>query len=115
MKRVSRVGEEDVCPPQPKKSNVELERKVLLYVRKEGDEVFDALMLRTPTLKALMEAISEKYAFPVDKMTKVYQKSKKGVLVNMDDNIVQHYSNEDTFILAIESSADSLHVTLSEI
>uniref|UniRef100_A0A7N8XUX5 Grainyhead-like protein 2 homolog n=1 Tax=Mastacembelus armatus TaxID=205130 RepID=A0A7N8XUX5_9TELE len=88
---------------------------VLLYVRKECDEVFDALMLRTPTLKALMEAISEKYAIPVDKMAKVYQKSKKGVLVNMDDNIIQHYSNEDTFILAIESSADSVCVTLSEI
>lgn len=115
MKRVSHVGEEDVCPPQPKKSKVEPERKVLLYVRKEGDEVFDALMLRTPTLKALMEAISEKYELPADKMAKIYQKSKKGVLVNMDDNIVQHYSNEDTFILAIESSADSLRVTLSEI
>lgn len=37
------------------------------------------------------------------------------VLVNMDDNIIQHYSNEDTFILAMESSADSLRVTLSEI
>lgn len=37
------------------------------------------------------------------------------VLVNMDDNIIQHYSNEDTFILAIESSAESLRVTLSEI
>ncbi|XP_076593350.1 grainyhead-like protein 2 homolog isoform X2 [Chaetodon auriga] len=115
VKRVSCPSEEDVCPPQPKKSKVELERKVLLYVRKECDEVFDALMLHTPTLKALMEAISEKYAVPVDKMAKVYQKSKKGVLVNMDDNIIQHYSNEDTFILAIESSADSLRVTLSEI
>lgn len=31
---------------------------VLLYVRKECDEVFDALMLHTPTLKALMEAVS---------------------------------------------------------
>lgn len=31
---------------------------VLLYVRKECDEVFDALMLRTPTLKSLMEAVS---------------------------------------------------------
>ncbi len=31
---------------------------VLLYVRKECDEVFDALMLRTPTLRALMEAVS---------------------------------------------------------
>lgn len=37
------------------------------------------------------------------------------VLVNMDDNIIQQYSNEDTFILAIERVADSLRVTLSEI
>ncbi|XP_039974756.1 grainyhead-like protein 2 homolog isoform X2 [Xiphias gladius] len=115
MKRVSCVAEEDICPPQSKKSKVDQERKVLLYVRKECDEVFDALMLHTPTLKALMEAISEKYALPIDKIAKVYQKSKKGVLVNMDDNIIQHYSNEDTFILAIESSAGSLRVTLSEI
>lgn len=115
VKRMSCTSEDDVCPPQPKKTKVEVERKVLLYVRKECDEVFDALMLHSPTLKALMEAISEKYAVPVEKMTKVYQKSKKGVLVNMDDNIIQHYSNEDTFILAMESSADSLRVTLSEI
>ncbi|XP_017268723.1 grainyhead-like protein 2 homolog isoform X2 [Kryptolebias marmoratus] len=112
---VKSVCQENVCPPQPKKSKVEQERKVLLYVRKECDEVFDALMLRAPTLKALMEAISEKYTVPVDKITKVYQKNKKGVLVNMDDNIIQHYSNEDTFILSLESSADSWRVTLSEI
>lgn len=31
---------------------------VLLYVRKESDEVFDALMLRTPTLRGLMDAVS---------------------------------------------------------
>lgn len=37
------------------------------------------------------------------------------VLVNMDDSIIEQYCNEDTFILAIESSADSLRVTLSEI
>ncbi|XP_028984330.1 grainyhead-like protein 2 homolog [Betta splendens] len=115
MKRMPCVGEDDVCPSPPKKPKVEQERKVLLYVRKESDEVFDALMLHSPTLKALMQAISEKYAVPVDKMAKVYQKSKKGVLVNMDDNIIQHYSNEDTFILAIESSAETLRVTLSEI
>ena len=77
---------EDVCPA-PKKSKMEEERKgtlsnfcqvilfllldwlnsmfllfhaspVLLYVRKECDEVFDALMLHAPTLKALMEAVS---------------------------------------------------------
>ncbi|KAM6968277.1 grainyhead-like protein 2 homolog [Aplochiton taeniatus] len=88
---------------------------VLLYVRKESDEVFDALMLSSPTLKSLTEAISEKYAVPFNKMTRVYKKSKKGILVNMDDNMVQHYSNEDTFILSIESLANCFQVTLSEI
>ncbi|XP_072317242.1 grainyhead-like protein 2 homolog [Eucyclogobius newberryi] len=115
MRRISCVSEEDLCPTPVKRPKLEPEKRVLLYVRKESDEVFDALMLRTPTLKALTEAISEKYAVPIDKKVKVYQKSKKGVLVNMDDNIIQHYSNEDTFILAIEASADSLRVTLSEI
>ncbi|XP_008322329.1 grainyhead-like protein 2 homolog isoform X2 [Cynoglossus semilaevis] len=115
VKRLSCQSDSETCPPQSKKPKLDHERKVLLYVRKECDEVFDALMLHTPTLKALMEAISEKYALPVGKMAKVYQKSKKGVLVNMDDNIVQHYSNEDTFTLAFESTADCLRVTLSEI
>ncbi|KAM6909721.1 grainyhead-like protein 2 homolog [Xenentodon cancila] len=108
-------SQEDCSQPLSKKSKADQERKVLLYVRKECDEVFDALMLHAPTLKALMEAISEKYAVPVEKMVKVYQKSKKGVLVNLDDNIIQHYSNEDTFILAIDSTADLLRVTLSEL
>lgn len=35
---------------------------VLLYVRKESEEVFDALMLKTPSLKGLMEAVSNKAA-----------------------------------------------------
>ncbi|XP_034552844.1 grainyhead-like protein 2 homolog isoform X2 [Notolabrus celidotus] len=115
VKRVSPPTEKNACPPLPKKPKVEQEKKVLLYVRKESDDVFDALMLHTPTLRALIEAISEKYALPVNKINKVYQKSKKGVLMNVDDNIIQHYSNEDTFILAMKSSADSLHITLSEI
>ena len=31
---------------------------VLLYVRKETEEVFDAVMLKNPTLKGLVEAVS---------------------------------------------------------
>ncbi|XP_023268025.1 grainyhead-like protein 2 homolog [Seriola lalandi dorsalis] len=88
---------------------------VLLYVRKETEEVFDALMLKSPTLRGLMDAISEKYGVPTERIAKVYKKSKKGILVNMDDNIIEHYSNEDTFILNIESHADAYKVTLTEI
>lgn len=37
------------------------------------------------------------------------------ILVNMDDNIIEHYSNEDTFILNIESHTDAYKITLTEI
>jgi len=33
----------------------------------------------------------------------------------MDDNIIEHYSNEDTFILSIENYADAYKITLMEI
>lgn len=35
-----------------------LSSAVLLYVRKETEEVFDALMLKSPTLRGLMDAVS---------------------------------------------------------
>lgn len=36
---------------------------MLLYVRKETDEVFDALMLKSPTLRGLMDAVSDFFFF----------------------------------------------------
>lgn len=115
VKRMFRSSEDEFSPPPHKQFKEEIHKKVLLYVRKESDEVFDALMLRTPTLKGLMDAISEKYGVPIDRMAKIYKKSKKGILVNMDDNIIEHYSNEDTFILSIENYGDGYKITLTEI
>ncbi|XP_065126195.1 grainyhead-like transcription factor 2a isoform X2 [Paramisgurnus dabryanus] len=112
-KRSYRSSEDDNCSPPAKFTRDE--KRVLLYVRREADEVFDALMLKSPTLKSLLEAISGKYSVPVEKMTKIYKKSRKGILVNMDDNIIAHYCNEDTFILAIENHAECFRVTLTEI
>lgn len=37
------------------------------------------------------------------------------ILVNMDDNIVKHYSNEDTFQLQMEEVGGSFRLTLTEI
>uniref|UniRef100_A0A672Z037 Grainyhead-like protein 2 homolog n=1 Tax=Sphaeramia orbicularis TaxID=375764 RepID=A0A672Z037_9TELE len=110
-----RPSDEDLCPSPHKQIKEETHKRVLLYVRKETDEVFDALMLKSPTLRGLMDAISEKYGVPTERIEKVYKKSKKGILVNMDDNIIEHYSNEDTFILNIESYADAYKITLTEI
>ncbi|KAM7384337.1 hypothetical protein PAMA_011604 [Pampus argenteus] len=115
VKRMFRPSDEDLCPSPQKQIKEETHKRVLLYVRKEMDEVFDALMLKSPTLRGLMDAISEKYGVPTERIVKVYKKSKKGILVNMDDNIIEHYSNEDTFILNIESYADAYKITLTEI
>ncbi|NWX59335.1 GRHL1 protein, partial [Promerops cafer] len=115
MKRGAYIGEEDFIATPNKMARIEEPKRVLLYVRKESEEVFDALMLKTPSLKGLMEAISDKYDVPFDKIGKIFKKCKKGILVNMDDNIVKHYSNEDTFQLQIEEVGGSYKLTLTEI
>ncbi|XP_040849854.1 grainyhead-like protein 1 homolog [Ochotona curzoniae] len=116
LKRGPYGAEDDFgVPPSAKLTRVEEPKRVLLYVRKESEEVFDALMLKTPSLKGLMEAISDKYDIPYDKIGKIFKKCKKGILVNMDDNIVKHYSNEDTFQLQMEETSGSYKLTLTEI
>ncbi|CAB1334972.1 unnamed protein product [Coregonus sp. 'balchen'] len=57
----------------------------------------------------------EKYNVPLEKVGKVYKKCKKGILVNMDDNIIKHYSNEDTFQIAMEELGGVYKLTLTEI
>lgn len=47
-----------VWAPQSRLPSASL--SVLLYVRKETDDVFDALMLKSPTVKGLMEAVSSR-------------------------------------------------------
>ncbi|XP_068136413.1 grainyhead-like protein 1 homolog isoform X2 [Hyperolius riggenbachi] len=115
MKRVSYSPEEEFGTPPPKIPRIDEPKRVLLYVRRETEEVFDALMLKSPSLKGLMEAISEKYEVPFEKIGKIFKKCKKGILVNMDDNIIRHYSNEDTFQLQIEESGGTYKLTLTEI
>ncbi|CAN9502102.1 unnamed protein product [Ophioblennius macclurei] len=114
MKRLPFSDDEFGSPPN-KMARQEEPKKVLLYVRKETEEVFDALMLKNPTLKGLVEAISEKYELPLDKVGKVYKKCKKGILVHMDDNIIKHYSNEDTFQISMEELGGMYKLTLTEI
>ncbi|CAL8314172.1 unnamed protein product [Lota lota] len=89
--------------------------RVLLYVRREEEEVFDALMLNTPTLSGLLEAVNEKYDVPPDRFGNVYKRCKKGMLLNVDDNIIQHCSNEDTFQIHMEELGGQVVLTLTEI
>lgn len=107
-------AEEFGCTPSKRARRDEPER-VLLYVRQETEEVFDAVLLRTRTLVGLLQAISNKFNLPLEKISKVYKKCKKGIVVNMDDNIVKHYSNEDTFQMDIKEGSGTFSLTLTEI
>lgn len=74
-------------------------------------------MLRTPTLHGLLKAVEEKYNIPVENIKITYKRSKKGIIVKMDDNIVRHYSHESTFIIEMNKIGDSqdFEIILTEI
>jgi len=56
-----------------------------------------------------------KYSIDESAISHIYKKSRKGILVNMDDIIIKHYSNEDTFTIEFEKSAQKTKITLTEI
>ncbi|XP_062408553.1 grainyhead-like protein 3 homolog [Sardina pilchardus] len=109
-------GGERCSPPPSKVARQEESQRVLLYVRKETEEVFDALMLKSPTLKGLREAISERYDVQEDSIGKILKKCKRGIFVNMDDNIIEHYSNHSAFLINFNEIMMGLfHVILTEL
>ncbi|XP_068195184.1 grainyhead-like protein 3 homolog [Antennarius striatus] len=104
------------CSPANKQSRREDPQKVLLYLRTGPEEVFDALMLSTPTLSGLREAVSEKYGMQKDTIGKIYKKCKRGILVNMDNNIIEHYTNQSAFLIEMtEVIAGQFQLTLIEV
>uniref|UniRef100_A0A4W6F206 Grainyhead like transcription factor 3 n=1 Tax=Lates calcarifer TaxID=8187 RepID=A0A4W6F206_LATCA len=109
------VEDQNSSPPS-KQARKEDPQRVLLYVRTGAEEVFDALMLSTPTLSGLQEAISEKYGMQKDTIGKIYKKCKRGIFVNMDDNIIEHYTNQSAFLIEMsEVVSGQIQVTLVEV
>ncbi|XP_049595514.1 grainyhead-like protein 3 homolog [Syngnathus scovelli] len=115
MKRLYSDREQSSSPPSKQVRRDESQR-VLLYVRRATEEVFDALMLSTPTVSGLREAISEKYGMQEDTIGKIYKKCKRGIYVNMDDVIIEHYTNQSAFLIEIsEVVSGRFQVTLIEV
>ncbi|KAL3049328.1 hypothetical protein OYC64_008734 [Pagothenia borchgrevinki] len=98
-----------------KQARKEDSQRVLLYVRTCAEEVFDALMLKAPTLLGLREAVSEKYGMQIDTIGKIYKKCKRGIFVHMDDNIIQHYTNQSAFLIEMSDVGGQFQITLVEV
>lgn len=103
------------CSPPCKLTKEGDMKRVLLYIRTSEEEVFDALVLSTPTLAGLREALSQKYGVQADTIGKIFKKCKRGIFVNMDDTIIEHYSNQSAFLIEMSESAGLLQLTLVEV
>ncbi|KAF7201664.1 grainyhead like transcription factor 3 [Nothobranchius furzeri] len=115
LKRLYPDRDQSSSPPN-KQARKEDPQRVLLYVRAATEEVFDALMLSSPTVSGLRDAISEKYGLQKDTIGRIYKKCKRGIFVNMDDNIIEHYSNQSAFLIEMpEVVPGQFQVTLVEV
>ncbi|XP_046853173.1 LOW QUALITY PROTEIN: grainyhead-like protein 1 homolog [Xenia sp. Carnegie-2017] len=91
-------------PPQP---------AVTIYVKKEEEKVYNALMLDSFGVVDLREAVAQKYDIPPEMIKAVYKKTKKGILVNMDDRMVEQFVDEDDFIIKIDFDNQLGHFELT--
>ncbi|XP_075525231.1 grainy head isoform X3 [Dermacentor variabilis] len=105
-----------IITPPLKKLKVFPSDRVLLYARREKEEYFHPLHLVPPSLAGLAKAIESKYKVDASSIKNIFKRCKKGVTVRMDDDVVKHYCNEDTFIIELEPvGEDSIDVTLVEL
>ncbi|CAB3988532.1 grainyhead 1 homolog [Paramuricea clavata] len=91
-------------PPQP---------AVTIYVKKEEEKVYNALMLDSFAVVDLRESVAQKYDIPPEMIKAVYKKTKKGILVNMDDRMVEQFVDEDDFIIKIDFDNQLGHFELT--
>ncbi|PAV62503.1 hypothetical protein WR25_00133 [Diploscapter pachys] len=89
---------------------------VMLYVRKRDEQIYMPLHVVPPSLVGLAQAIGNKFGIDSDKITGLFKRCAKGATVRMDDDMLRHYVNEDTFVLDVESNDDgSFSATLIEV
>lgn len=86
---------------------------VTIYVKKDEEKVYNALMLDSLTVGDMVEAVASKYGMPPEMIKNVYKKTKKGILVNMDDRMIEQFVDEDDFIINLDFDNQLGHFELT--
>ncbi|XP_078371214.1 grainyhead-like protein 2 homolog isoform X2 [Oculina patagonica] len=86
---------------------------VTIYVKKEEEKVYNALMLDSLTVGDMVESVASKYGMPPEMIKNVYKKTKKGILVNMDDRMIEQFVDEDDFIINLDFDNQLGHFELT--
>ena len=88
---------------------------VLIYAKQENEEVFHPLHLVPPTLVGLALSIQNKYKLDAKQIRHIYKRNVKGITVQMDDDMIKHYCNEDCVLLEVHQVDEHTHdITLVE-
>lgn len=107
---------DNTLTPPPKRIKIYPSDRVLLYARQDSEEIFHALHLVPPTLAGLAKAIESRYKISATNIRNLYKRCKKGITVQMDDDVIKHYCNEDTCIIELTKSEEDLFdITLVEL
>jgi len=89
--------------------------RILIYAKQENEEVFHPLHLVPPSLVGLAVAIQNKYKLEAKNIRHIFKRCRKGITVQMDDDMVKHYSNEETCLLEVHQVDEHTHdITLVE-
>ncbi|KFM66062.1 Protein grainyhead, partial [Stegodyphus mimosarum] len=103
-------------PPPPKRIKLYPVDRVLLYARQESEDTFQPLHVHPPSLAGLAKGIENKYKINATCVRNIYKRCKKGITVQVDDDIVKHYCNEDACIIEVAKVDEELcDVTLVEL
>lgn len=104
-----------ITQPPIKRIKLYPQDRVLIYAKQENEEVFHPLHLVPPSLLGLAMAIQNKYKLEAKNIRHIYKRCRKGITVQMDDDMVKHYSNEDTCLLEVHQVDEQTHdITLVE-
>ncbi|CAI5437492.1 unnamed protein product [Caenorhabditis angaria] len=107
------MSEMEPIPKRPRTTE-----RIMLYVRKREEQIYQPLHVVPSSLAGLALAIANKFNVEPEKMSGVYKRCAKGITVKMDEDMLRHYCNEDTFIIDVEPSAElpgSFAATLVEV
>uniref|UniRef100_A0A1I8AJU9 CP2 domain-containing protein n=1 Tax=Steinernema glaseri TaxID=37863 RepID=A0A1I8AJU9_9BILA len=91
---------------EPVAKRPRLSERVMLYAKRSEEMVFEALHVMPPSVSGLLGAVSSKFGIDPEKVGALYKRCRKGVTVKMDDEMIKHYCNEDTFQLELEPLAE---------
>ncbi|CAJ0954903.1 unnamed protein product, partial [Mesorhabditis belari] len=80
--------------------------RLMLYVRKQSDQIYTPLHIIPPNLIGLAAGVAAKFGIDAEKISAIYKRCAKGITVRMDDDMLRHYNNEETFVIDVEQAQE---------